>query len=411
MEPSAPPFHDISLPPTGQIASVPSPPYAIVKPLLSNSATNAVFDVPAAAAEFYREFPEQLGFTYIIGSKYKTPVNDALKAKTADKGSLPDGDVAAAFQEIIERAHRKGFAHAYMDCEDGSKPWYAPAFAVVEPIENIPKAKQLAHIKNTKMLVNDIINVLLRDKPRFQQWLFDHETGHALCNPGTPWHTIKKLDKIQLSECQAEAYAAIRHFQRYGGNSDMPETISHLRCALAAQGSIGHWTSRTIDRVIRMNTDGTLKNLTPHESRDLAIVIAEETAFTHDEKHALHTHHERNRHLFDEELFQLRRPQTDIPCTLPDYCKHITRNTKSPIVHTLLEHYLDTSKKYGTYAADDIASAREILKKERPAVIETTRPILKRLTESFNLWKKFNTAFTPHKALAKAAKPPPAAGI
>jgi len=97
---------------------------------------------------------------------------------------------------------------------------------------------------------------------------FDHETGHAL----SP-HSIGTL-----SENTADAYAAIRHMQRFGGDTDDLDYAAWKRAAIFIfSGVTSHLTTLTLDKIVCDAATADFISLTPSET----LRIAEEYANKH----------------------------------------------------------------------------------------------------------------------------------
>jgi hypothetical protein len=83
----------------------------------------------------------------------------------------------------------------------------------------------------------------------------------------------------QARECAADAYALIRHYQKYGQDSAFGQYIKDMRVFdIVHHGDHTHYTIESLDAVMEMAKDGRLENLTPAQARDLAAKIAFETA-------------------------------------------------------------------------------------------------------------------------------------
>ncbi len=107
--------------------------------------------------------------------------------------------------------------------------------------------------------------------------LLDHEIGHLVVEkasttvPGLPVHVM---------ECAADAYASLRHFQRFGGHTDFAE---HAPGSMALEATLyhskHHYTSATIEAVIALyrQSPAKIKSLSLKETAELA----GELAFAH----------------------------------------------------------------------------------------------------------------------------------
>ena len=80
-------------------------------------------------------------------------------------------------------------------------------------------------------------------------YVFDHEAGHALTRNG--------IGQFNLSECAADAYAVLRHLQRFGMQSTYLESVAAIRAVELIfrqewSGVYGnHFSSPVIDAVLR----------------------------------------------------------------------------------------------------------------------------------------------------------------
>ncbi len=140
-----------------------------------------------------------------------------------------------------------------------------PAFAdrLREEIEN--NYKLPPEFDNTEML---------------QTLFLDHEIAHAITMPMMKKSQMLDEDLKHHMECIADAYSMIRHYQRYGKDSKVGESLAAMRdmAAVMVPDTI-HWTSEAIYKVIDLNKQGKIDNLTPKEAIDLAMQIAKEVKF------------------------------------------------------------------------------------------------------------------------------------
>ncbi len=90
---------------------------------------------------------------------------------------------------------------------------------------------------------------------------FDHETGHALTPDlhGTPAENV------------ADAYAALRHLQRSGGEAESLEYCSWKRAAVfVTTGVPTHLTTFTVDKILCDRKTADFMTLTPEETAAIA---------------------------------------------------------------------------------------------------------------------------------------------
>jgi hypothetical protein len=97
---------------------------------------------------------------------------------------------------------------------------------------------------------------------------FDHELGHTIVRPG--------------SERAADAYAALRHLQRFGADTESLRSIALFRALGAAGNSnddscIDHYTAPVLQAVIKTAARQDVTRLTPLETVRLAEKIVAQT--------------------------------------------------------------------------------------------------------------------------------------
>lgn len=99
----------------------------------------------------------------------------------------------------------------------------------------------------------------------------DHEIGHYMARD------FFGLTDKNLRECQADSFAALRHFQRFGMDSNIPSKIAEMRgLGLVCRTDKGvHFTSRSIQAAIKAAKSQDIMSLTIDETATLAFDIAE----------------------------------------------------------------------------------------------------------------------------------------
>ncbi len=97
---------------------------------------------------------------------------------------------------------------------------------------------------------------------------FDHELGHSIVPGGLSEEDMNK------AECLADAYAVIRHFQRYGADSAAIETIIAGRAfdLVFEEHGYGrdHFTSPVTEQILAQRHDCDWDNMTPAQTVKLA---------------------------------------------------------------------------------------------------------------------------------------------
>lgn len=80
-----------------------------------------------------------------------------------------------------------------------------------------------------------------------EDFAFDHELGHLILPNGQPCKGASE----NKSESAADAFAMLRHIQRYGKETDLPELYYTAKAAhIVVKKETTHYTSDTIQRVI-----------------------------------------------------------------------------------------------------------------------------------------------------------------
>jgi hypothetical protein len=105
-------------------------------------------------------------------------------------------------------------------------------------------------------------------------FVFDHELGHAAIPDGS------YLGGENKAECIADAYAIIRHFQRYGADSKAVDTLADGRAFMFAfkKDKAGHFTSPVVGQILARRREIDWSSLTPQQTAQLAWRFAMEYA-------------------------------------------------------------------------------------------------------------------------------------
>lgn len=306
-------------------------------------------DLAQAIEEFFQEFPEHKNDVFILNhQKFKTgkeaiediaPALEEVKrrhpeaklgmsksmAMGAFEGKLPMS-VSVTESMFTAKPDTQVFARIVIPAGDEFTARVLKSiFVAGDPIPNTRfPAMPPAH-NNTQM---------------WQRYVLDHELGHAVTVMNTDIREGKHTSIVNRRECEADAYAMIRHYQRYGENSAFPAYIRDVRNMNAVQkGDIGHWTSRALDKVIALNKKGKLKNLSPAQARDLAVAIAARTALSADAEHNM-------QQAFAQTVRQSRdafKNKTSEGDRVMDYMAAVCRigaETQSPAVHECCVRYM-----------------------------------------------------------------------
>lgn len=100
-------------------------------------------------------------------------------------------------------------------------------------------------------------------------FVFDHELGHAVIKGGTYRDATHNH-----GEATADAYATIRHFQRYGADSPYIDALVANRAfdLVFRQAGYGddHFTSPVIEKILEQRYSVDWNSLTPQETAEMA---------------------------------------------------------------------------------------------------------------------------------------------
>lgn len=99
--------------------------------------------------------------------------------------------------------------------------------------------------------------------------IFDHELGHIVVNGA-----FESLDPC-YRECAADAFAVLRHMQRYGTNTDLIAIGGWRRAYdFVMSGDAGHFTTLAIEEINHLKDKIDFKAMTPQQMVHLATRIA-----------------------------------------------------------------------------------------------------------------------------------------
>ncbi len=266
-----------------------------IKRTLEDDAGGASLDLASAIAEFYTDFPEHQKDVFILNHQQFATGKDAVASIAADldavKAAFPAAQLTMA--KSLALGLFEGKLPASVNISDSpfiAKP-ESPIFArVVIPAGDEFSARLLKSIFVSDDPVDNAKFPVMKDDfnntEMWHRYVLDHELGHAVTQLSLNKQAMKVSSLGNKAECEADAYAMIRHYQRYGAASKFPEYISDIRNMNAVQkDDITHWTSRAIDEVVELNRQNRLQNLTPQQARDLAVDIANRVHLSADAEH------------------------------------------------------------------------------------------------------------------------------
>ena len=252
-------------------------------------------DLADAIREFYQDFPEHRNDVFILNHQQFKTGREAVANIAPELAALEQRNPAAKTSMAKSFALGAFEGKMPMSVNISESMFNQKAESAVYGRIVIPAGDQFsARLLKSIFVANDA-----QDNARFpmmadehnntQMWhryVLDHELGHAVTILTIDKQSMKTSSFGNKAECEADAYAMIRHYQRYGENSTFPEYVRDLRNMNAVHKmDVTHWTSRAVQKVIDLNVAGKLKGMTPQQSRDLAVQIAQETHLSADAEH------------------------------------------------------------------------------------------------------------------------------
>ena len=257
----------------------------------ADDAAGPVLNVRAAIDEFYQDFPQHRHDVFILNHQ---EFKDCLQAVASIRPEMArlkeqyrDLSYVGAMESIVSGAFEAklpcsvNIGQKLFNNQDEQKIYAR----VVIPAGDDFHARALKSFLSSSAFDDvsafPVMPMSLHNTEMWQRYVLEHELGHAVTVTSVNRQEGKTQDLSHRQECEADAYAMIRHFQRYGRDSLFPAFIRDLRNMNALHsGEVTHWTSRAIDRVIEMNEFNQVAHLTPAEARDTAIRIAKEVAIS-----------------------------------------------------------------------------------------------------------------------------------
>ncbi|TAL29991.1 MAG: hypothetical protein EPN97_13065 [Alphaproteobacteria bacterium] len=321
-------------------------------------------DLEKAIAEFYADFPEHKKDVFILNHQ-KFPTGwDAVKSITdkldAVKTECPEAKLPLA--KSLAAGMFAGKLPCSVNIGGGAftqKP-EDPIFArIVIPAGDEFSARLMKSIFVSNDPVSNASFPVMKDEynntEMWHRYVLDHELGHAVTQLSVNKQAMKVSSLGNRAECEADTYAMIRHYQRYGHDSTFPEYLADIRNMNAVQkGDVTHWTTRALDELIQMNKDGKLDNLTPQQARDLAVDIAARNHLSADAEYNMQNAFAETVKI-TQTAQRKKTPDGQRVMSYLDKACEIAAETKSPATLEACKRYVSTIKHY---IPDDLAQDR-----------------------------------------------------
>jgi len=349
-----------------------------IKRTSEDDAGGPSLNLAKAIAEFYEDFPEHKNDVFILNHQ------SFATGKAAVDNIAPQ---LAALQEAYPVA-KMGFAKSLaLGMFEGKLP--CSVNIAESTFNNKPDVKIFGRIvipagdefsatlMKSIFVSNDplpngkfpTMAAVHNDTEMWHRYVLDHELGHAVTMLNIDKQSMKTSSFGNKAECEADAYAMIRHFQRYGADSTFPQYVRDLRnMNVVHKGDVVHWTSRAIDRVIALNAKGKLKNMTPQEARDTAQQIAREEHLSADAENNVAQAFMVTKGVYIRGLKDKEYTDGDRVMDLIAKASHIGATTQSQAVHEIAKSYTRT---IGRYAPADLPVTRT--KAQMDVIVENQR--------------------------------------
>jgi hypothetical protein len=309
-----------------------------------------------AIAEFYTDFPEHKNDVFILNHQAFATGREAVAALAPQLAALQAENPQAkiSFAKSMALGMFEGKLPCSVNISESSfnnKPDMKIFGRIVVPAGDEFSATLMKSIfVSNDPLPNNKFPTMAPEHNNTEMWhryVLDHELGHAVTMLNVDKQSMKTSSFGNKAECEADAYAMIRHFQRYGKDSTFPEYVRDLRnMNVVHKGDVIHWTSRAIDRVIELNAQGKLENMTPQQARDTAQQIAREVHLSADAENNVTQAFAATRGIYVRGLTDKTYPDEARALDVFARTLHIGATTESQAAHEIAKDYIRTIGRY-----------------------------------------------------------------
>ncbi len=314
-------------------------------------------NLAAAIKEFYQDFPEHKKDVFILNHQAFATGKEAVESIAPELQDLQARNPGAkmGFAKSLSLGMFEGKLPCSVNIAESqfnNKAESQIFGRIVIPAGDEFSASLMKSIfVSNDPLLNSEFPIMREEYNNTEMWhryVLDHELGHAVTMLSIDKQSMKTSSFGNKAECEADAYAMIRHYQRYGADSTFPEYVSDLRnMNVVHKGDVIHWTSRAVDRVIDMNKKGLLKDLTPQQSRDLAVQIAKEEHLSADAENNVSSAFAATRSITMKSMKEKDKYPTGD--RVMDYIAAVSKlgaNTQSPAALEICKMYTRTIGRY-----------------------------------------------------------------
>lgn len=372
-----------------------------------------------AIAEFYQDFPEHKNDVFILNHQTFATGKAAVDNLSRELAALQEANPTAkmGFAKSLALGMFEGKLPCSVNISESTfnnKPDVKIFGRIVIPAGDEFSATLMKSIfVSNDPLPNGKFPTMAAEHNDTEMWhryVLDHELGHAVTMLNIDKQSMKTSSFGNKAECEADAYAMIRHFQRYGADSSFPQYVRDLRnMNVVHKGDVIHWTSRAIDRVIEMNAEGKLKNMTPQEARDTAVQIAREVHLSADAENNVTQAFTATKGVYVRGLKDKSYTDGERVIDLIAKNAHIGATTDSKAAHEIAKAY---AASIGRYAPADLPVKRS--KAQMDVIVQNQRTLERREVTSepelTGLKRSFRDAMIDLQSGKKPGATPPRPG-
>lgn len=372
-----------------------------------------------AIAEFYQDFPEHKNDVFILNHQTFATGKAAVDNLSRELAALQEANPTAkmGFAKSLALGMFEGKLPCSVNISESTfnnKPDIKIFGRIVIPAGDEFSATLMKSIfVSNDPLPNGKFPTMAaahNDTEMWHRYVLDHELGHAVTMLNIDKQSMKTSSFGNKAECEADAYAMIRHFQRYGADSSFPQYVRDLRnMNVVHKGDVIHWTSRAIDRVIEMNAEGKLKNMTPQEARDTAVQIAREVHLSADAENNVTQAFTATKGVYVRGLKDKAYTDGERVMDLIAKNAHIGATTDSKAAHEIAKAY---AASIGRYAPADLPVKRS--KAQMDVIVQNQRTLERREVttepELTGLKRSFRDAMIDLQSGKKPGATPPRPG-
>jgi len=200
--------------------------------------------------------------------------------------------------------------------------------------------------------------------------VIDHEIGHLIVREGWPSNSSP-----HIAECAADAYAAIRHIQRFGTNTDYFKAYNRSHMAVFDISSI-HYTSAAIAKIEQLSKKQDLTKMPYVETATLAGSIAIKYNFDKQTRKRI-----RQAFFYLGEKYKEKIHRNDASCKTKDW-EDLSNNNHIELIEDLIDIMLKNKDDHDVYRAGKQFLDRKIVQEAiKNAPFWKTKAVKKSLKE------------------------------